>query len=111
MLDNNRSNLKAVSNVYLRDPSLYLVDDEKYNLRIRGRENIQVMLRAIFGYDPRIDEIDLLGNRLSEEQKAQFRGLRCPYCRRLDYGWIDCNNGNMRWGRKACICQSATRDD
>ena len=106
---NKNSNLSVCSNVYLRKEDIHPTADIDFNKKITGREALKVMLRAKYGYDVRIDEVNHL-SFLTEKQISEFKSLRCPRCKRLDFGYIMNNAGKIKWRMlEECFCQQAER--
>lgn len=106
---NTNSNVVVCSNVYVRKENLYPTEDVEYNKRIRGRDALKVMLQAKCGYEVRIDEVNQF-LFLTEQQKSEYKSLRCPICKRLDFGYIIDGAGNIKWRMlKECFCNMIER--
>lgn len=115
MVELPRSNVRVAVNVYRRakDQRAYL--DKPFLRQVRGKSNLRELLSC---YEPFILNVPVrdidrrLLEVLSEKQRQEIKGVRCP-CGRLDYGAVRGADGAMLWGylwqfERLCLCMRSS---
>jgi hypothetical protein len=105
-----RSNVRSVSNVYLRDVNFGFHRDECFRVHVRGYAAIKEMLRR--WYYGQVDsggvrdliQPSLNSGILTPEQAAELTGLRC-HCGRRDFYFEVTDKGKHRRVYIPCRCR------
>lgn len=105
----DRSNVRSVSNVYVRDVRRPAHQDIAFRSHVRGRPALAYLLRSIYMGDSRkISELARQAEAagyLSPEQAADAQGLR-HYCGRKDFKCVKLPDGRHGLLYITCRCQS-----
>jgi hypothetical protein len=106
-----RSNVRPVSNVYLRDEAVTAHSDAAFRRQVRGAQWIKEIFTSagILGGGRAVGGQDL--SALSARQRDEVKDFTCNFgCGRRDFGYVRLAGGKVKWGSlaqfdRACRCR------
>jgi hypothetical protein len=96
-----RSNVTVAVNLYLRNPGERAYKDKPFVHEVRGKQAIRELLALIdptYERGPVRDIPESLLGVLTDKQRLELKGIRCPRCGRMDYGAVRGEDGEPQWG-------------